>query len=217
MRRVVLVASPNTNSRPPRRRFALLLALVCAALPADGRDDSSDPTVACIEVGLTPPPLERLVTDALRVLEQAGHDPGAYVLDLRLEDLHHPDFRDIEAQLVPSVVFLPRDETVLHPLRVHPRSPCNVSWLWRPEAFTPWQREVVEQARLALIEIVPRAEVLERADVELLESADELALSIRTFDDLDHLVSREEIRLTIRKSDLAVRDAEIRSMKGPRR
>jgi hypothetical protein len=160
--------------------------------------------VACIGVGITPPRLDELVTDALRVLEQAGHDPAAYVLELRMEDLHQPDFRGIDAQLVPSVVFFPRAGSDRYPLRVHPRNPCSVGWLWRPESFTEWQREVLRRAGSALEEVASGSLAPGRSDVEVLESSGELALHLWSVDGAAPGLRREEIRLTIRKSDLSV-------------
>jgi len=168
----------------------LLLAGAFAPVAAE----PPDPT--CFEVGLTSSSLDRLVSRAVRLLAAAGHDPAGYRLELRQEEPPQPDRPWLEVRPLPSVIFLPTRGGEAYPLRVHPAYPCVTAWLWQPQRFTPWQREVVERARgLLAVGHAARLRVLESHDLLRIEPAQGQAGTAAT----TPLGS-----LTLRKSDLAV-------------
>ncbi len=137
---------PRSTGRAATLLFA---AAAAACLPATTASAGTDPGPAliCLHDGIEPSRTARLIEEALGVLEQSGHDPTAYRLELRMEDVQSPDAPTIGADRVPSVVFVPARLGELYPLRVHPASPCVTSWVWQPGRFTAWQREVLARAR----------------------------------------------------------------------
>ena len=89
-------------------------AMLCAAVPAVCAPGTAaapgfDRGLAgvCLHDGIEPSQTARLIDEALAVLQQSGHDPSAYRLELRMEDARSPDGPTIHADRVQSVVFLP--------------------------------------------------------------------------------------------------------------
>ena len=112
-----------------------------------------------------------------------------------------PDSSWITRDLEPSVMFVPLDPDDDYPVRVHSAIPCGGGWVWDPERFTGWQRNVVARASEAARRARPAA-WSEPRDVQVAESAEHLAIYIWTAADEDS----EEPALTMimRKADLEV-------------
>jgi len=182
-------------------RGAWLLVLLWASA-IDVIDGSSpDVPVVCVDTGLSGGDLDDLVRRALEVLRQSGHDPDGYRLDLKMEWPATAGFaRHGQAYL--SVVFSPEDGDDCYPLRVDRNDPCAVSWVWRPDRFTPWQRRVIERAREVLRDSWPGGSGEDLTGVTVVETAGEVTvrLTLGELDDSDLAPSRAEVRL--RKSDL---------------
>ena len=102
-----------------------------------------------------------------------------------------------------AVVFVPVAGRDLHPLRVGRRNPCEVSWIWIPERFTPWQRRVIERTREILRDTWPVDAGERLSGVEVSESATEVRvrLALGQADASGQAPSQAEI--TLSKSDLS--------------
>ena len=176
--------------------------LLCASAIDVVDGSSPDVRVVCVDTGLSGGDLDDLVRSALEVLRQSGHDPDGYRLDLKMEWPATAGFAAQHGQAYPSVVFSPRNGDDLYPLRVDRNDPCAVSWVWRPERFTPWQRRVIERAREVLRDSWPGGSGEKLAGVTVVETAGEVTvrLTLGELDDSGLAPSRAEVRL--RKSDL---------------
>jgi hypothetical protein len=191
-----------------RRSLAwVLLTLPTLASPApaatpgaghagrSGEPDSA-PALVCLHDGIEPSGTERLIEEALAVLKQSGHRPAAYRLDLRMEDARSPDAPAHRSTRVPSVVFLPLLPGEFYPLRVHPVSPCVASWVWQPERFTPWQREVLARAREQIDMLGPAARTL--GDLQVQETLELIRI--------EFLQGSRRLYVTLNKRGLEVVD-----------
>ena len=195
-----------------RRREAcaafLLTAVISAAVssPVVGEDGS----LLCIHDGVEPSGTERLIDEAIRVLEQSGHDPSSYRLELRMEDTLQPDFPGLRRDRTRSVLFVPARSGDLYPVRVHPANPCVVTWVWQPERFTRWQRAVVGEARQRFETSFPDAGDGGWAHLRVLESREWVRIHVDGGRDGPEPGSRPGFSVTLSKTDLSVVDAEPR-------
>jgi hypothetical protein len=186
------------------------LLLFCAlAAPGPWAEDpirAGDGPSACLHEGLRPSGTEDLVAEALRVLEQSGHDPTAYRLELRSEDARHPDFPVPGAERATSVLFVPAEAGDLYPLRVHPMSPCVAAWVWQPERLTDWQRRVVAVAEERLAALPAARSLSGRRYVRVLESETLLRIEVGDQEWDGETGSGRALSVTLRKEDLGVVD-----------
>jgi len=190
---------------PSRAHVASLAVLlfVCAIDVTDSQDAVEAPV--CVDAGLSEGDLDDLIAGAVDLLRQAGHAPEDYRMELKMERPQRAGFADRGLQLYPSVVFHP-DKDGRYPLRVDRNAPCSVSWVWRPDRFTAWQRSVIVRAREVLRDAWPGGSGEELSGVIVVETAGEVTvrLSMGELDESGLAPSLAEI--TLRKSDLGVVD-----------
>jgi hypothetical protein len=155
----------------------------------------------CIGAGLADGDLDDLIAGAVEVLRRSGHAAEDYRMELTMERPQGSGFADRSVQLYPSVVFHP-DADGRYPLRVDRNAPCSVSWVWRPDRFTAWQRSVLVRAREVLRDAWPDGSGEELSGVIVVETAAEVIvrLSMGAVDESGLALSLAEI--TLRKSDL---------------
>jgi len=156
---------------------------------------------------MAPTPSGEFVRESLRLLERAGHEPASYRVELRMENVRHPDSGRVTRGREPSVIFVPRDPGDRYPLRVASAIPCGVGWVWEPERFTAWQTDAVAVASDAVRRSRP-AEWGEMRDVQVAESADHLAVYIWTT--ADDGADDPGLAVILRKVDLQVVRIEVR-------
>jgi len=197
-------------------RFAAVqlgVAFVFAALTLPGRPASAadapgpaefgrDDDVVCLPSAVAELPVERFIRGAIRVFEQTGHDPRAYRMELRQEDPRESDFRALGAELETSIVFIPRQDGELYPVRVRARHPCVVSWLWQPDRFTHWQRGVLRRTQELAADAWEQLGGDHLVGVEVLESRDAVAVYLWRVEQPDRTSDTAEIFVVLNKTDL---------------
>lgn len=201
---------------PSPAHVALVVVLVC--VPATDSSESRvgeqtpapeihfDAGAVCLDAGWRGDNLDELIGVAVEILRRSGHDPEDYRLGLRMNRPPGTGFADRRVQPYPGVVFYPEDEDGRYPLGVDRENPCSVSWVWRPDRFTPWQRRVIVRAREVLREAWPGGRDEELAGVEVIETADDVTVrvSLGELDESGLASSRAEV--TLRKRDLGAVD-----------
>ena len=183
--------------------------MVCAATPflaAGSAPIESEERRACIDAGLAGTDLEGLIADAVRVLIQAGHDPASYRMELHTERPTRETLPGLRWNLLTSVVFVPREEDPIYPVRVHPDNPCVVSWVWRPERFTDWQREVIEKSQEILKEAGGTTSFRHPMEIEVLETARVVSVHIWNVDEEGSSRTSTDFYVAMNKADLALVD-----------
>jgi hypothetical protein len=153
---------------------SLRLTLCLCLLPCVPVDAASEER--CLTDGLRPGSTDRMIATALEILGAAGHDAADYRLELRMESADRPDFPELGAPRVRSVVFMPHEPGRAYAVRVHPLNPCSLAWVWQPDRFTAWQTAAIVRADDLLSGAGPRS-LFEVVQVQVLESAD--ALEVR--------------------------------------
>jgi hypothetical protein len=172
--------------------------------PGSGHGQEVD--VTCLETGIAEPDVEEFIQDAIRVFEQTGRDPNAFRMELRQEDPQGSDFRALGAELVTSIVFIPRTANDLYPVRVSIGHPCVVSWLWQPDSFTSWQRRVLRRAREVAADAWTRLGNDRLVDVEVLESRDAVFVHLWRVEETGQSSDAAELSVTLNKADLELVD-----------
>jgi hypothetical protein len=183
------------------------VAIVCAAMPflTEGSEPiESEERRACIDAGLAGTDLEGLIADAVRVLIQAGHDPASYRMELHTERPTVETLPGLRWNLLTSVVFVPREENSLYAVRVHPDNPCVVSWVWRPERFSDWQREVIEKSQEILKEVGGATSFGHPMEIEVLETAEVVSVHIWNVDEEGPSTSSADFYVALNKADLSL-------------
>ncbi len=185
----------------------MLVSLSCAAaavqaLPASPASAQEHDPRGCIS-WLAPIPSGLLVRRAVEMLEQCGHDPQSFGVELRLEDADHPDSPRPDRRLEPSVIFrpLPLQGFEGYAVRVQRAIPCGIGWVWEPQRFTAWQTAVVARARAALEAARPLL-WSGISDVQVAESRDYLGFYLWSSGAGESADPRATI--VMRKSDLSI-------------
>jgi len=164
------------NGRALRAGLCAAAAISVPALAID--EPPQGQTVHCIHDGVLPSSTERLVGEAIRVLEQSGHSSADYRIELRMEDPLEPDDPDPRRQRVRSVVFVPRQPGERYVLRIHPSAPCAALWVWEPDQLTDWQRSVIERARETVATMLAEGPAVRAVRIRVVESRDLLRVEI---------------------------------------
>ncbi len=139
-----------------------------------------------------------MVNDAVLVLRASGHDPARYRVELREEDR----FSRADGALEPrrTVVFLPLAGGTDYALGVSSADPCVVAWVWQPEDFTPWQREVLGRAREAAGAAAAGWGPVELLEVRVTETLEHVGIAFRA----DLGPEQRELRIVLTKADLTM-------------
>lgn len=187
---------------PPGASLALVVVLLSGG-PEALVEDPSDSVPRCIDWDVADSGIDELMAAAIEILQAAGHDPHDYRVELRMESVDQPDFRTLDAELRRSVVFVPRMVRNVYALRVHPKHPCLVSWVWQPGRFTEWQQSVIRRAQRIMRERWPAYLGDDRTpEIEVLEDA--TTVSVHLWDAAGSPARRTEIHVTLNKTDLSV-------------
>jgi len=123
------------------RTWLPVVAVGCAIAPGI----ATEPTPVCVGETVTAPDLREFLVEAIDVLSACGHAPEAFGAELHLDDPFVLAGTGRKAEV--TVVFEPLDPRRHYALGVSASDPCVVTWIWRPEEFTDWQKLVLERAR----------------------------------------------------------------------
>jgi hypothetical protein len=169
------------------------------AVPSDiGRAED----VWCLPTTIAEPPVEQFIRDAIRVFEQTGRNPRAYRMELRHENPRGNDVPLLGAAFETSIVFIPRQQADLYPVRVRAKHPCAVSWLLDPDELTAWQRRVLRRAQELTGEAWKQLGTEGLMDVEVQESRDAVAIQLWRTGHAGQSPDNVEILVVLNKEDL---------------
>jgi hypothetical protein len=152
---------------------------------------------------LTTPDPRELVTEAVDVLSACGHAPEAFAAELHLDDPFALAGTEREPEV--TVVFEPLDDRRHYALGVSASDPCVVTWIWRPERFTDWQKLVLERARIQARET--GAEWVRETDrLELRVTESRQHIGVRLW--FGETAGSSELRVVLAKDDLTVVESD---------
>jgi len=136
------------------------------------------------------------------ILEQAGYDPGCYVRELR-DDVPTQRFEEALAP-VKSVICTPKATNEcnnLYAVAVTEYNPGGLTWIWRPEEFTSWQRGVLEKALSAAKTAFPELDG-RKLSMHVFESRDYVQLEVWPV--LEAPTFGPTVRVSLHKHDLSL-------------
>ena len=169
------------------------LSIAALSITVEASTPPQEHDLSCLRPEMARASTATLVTDAVATLRRAGPDPAAYELELRSV----APTNDLE------LVFTPRRDPLRYALAVRADDPCAVRWLWQPERFTPWQRAVLDRARVLLAGSAgaPGAELVA---VDVFEARDAVTVELRHAGGGDAGTAVAESRVTLLKRDVAI-------------